>query len=65
MSERSGDLPAEGVHEDVRSEGDEGARTARSTPPVADDAQHGQTQAPAPPDDAGVPADPGGDEQGG
>jgi hypothetical protein len=46
-----------GVEEDVRSAGDEGARNAEVTPPVADDAVHGQTQAPAPPDDVGVPSD--------
>jgi hypothetical protein len=61
-SEHQHDPPAtggenEGVDEDVRTRGDEGARSAQSTPPIADDAQHGQTQAPAPADDAGVPPD--------
>jgi hypothetical protein len=46
-----------GVEEDVRSSGDEGRRSAGVTPPIADDAAHGQTQAPAPPDDVGVPSD--------
>jgi deazaflavin-dependent oxidoreductase (nitroreductase family) len=46
-----------GVEEDVGSSGDEGARTAETTPPIADDAVHGQTQAPPPPDDVGVPSD--------
>jgi hypothetical protein len=46
-----------GVDEDIRSSGDEGARNAQATPPIADDAVHGQTQAPAPPDDVGVPSD--------
>jgi hypothetical protein len=45
-----------GVEEDVRSTGDEGARSAQTTPPIADDAAHGQTQAPAPSDDVGVPS---------
>jgi hypothetical protein len=46
-----------GVQEDVRSSGGEGARNAQVTPPIADDAVHGQTQAPAAPDDVGVPSD--------
>jgi hypothetical protein len=46
-----------GVGEDVRSSGDEGARNAQAAPPIADDAVHGQTQAPAPPEDVGVPSD--------
>jgi hypothetical protein len=46
-----------GVKEDVGSSGGEGARNAQATPPIADDAEHGQTQAPAPPDDVGVPSD--------
>jgi hypothetical protein len=46
-----------GAKEDVRSSGGEGARNAAATPPIADDAVHGQTQAPAPPDDVGVPSD--------
>lgn len=46
-----------GVAEDVRSSGDEGARNAQTAPPIADDAAHGQTQAPAPPDDVGVPSE--------
>jgi hypothetical protein len=50
-----GDNPA--VKEDVSSSGDEGARNAQTTPPIADDAVHGQTQAPPPPDEVGVPSD--------
>jgi hypothetical protein len=46
-----------GVEEDVKSTGDEGARTAQTTPPIADEAVHGQTQSPSPPDDVGVPSD--------
>jgi hypothetical protein len=63
MSEQQDHDPAEsgggnrGVEEDVRTAGDEGARNARVTPPIADDAVHGQTQSPAPPDDVGVPSD--------
>jgi hypothetical protein len=61
MSDRSGEehgRPAnEGVNEDVRSHGDEGRRTAETTPPIADDARHEQTQSPAPADDVGVPSD--------
>jgi hypothetical protein len=61
-SEQQHDPPASGdenrgVDEDVTSAGDEGARAAQATPPIADDAVHGQTQAPAPPDDVGVPSD--------
>jgi hypothetical protein len=46
-----------GVDEDVRSSGDEGERTAQTTPRIGDDAVHGHTQAPAPNDDVGVPSD--------
>ena len=46
-----------GVDADVSSEGDEGQRAAAASPPIADDAEQGQTQAPAPPDDVGVPSD--------
>lgn len=46
-----------GTEEDVRSRGDEGERSAQVTPRIADDAEHGQTQSPAPPDDVGVPPD--------
>jgi hypothetical protein len=46
-----------GAEEDVRSRGDEGQRSSQVTPPIADDAEHGQTQTPAPPDDVGVPPD--------
>jgi hypothetical protein len=61
-SEQQHDPPASGggnrgVEEDVASEGGEGARNARSTPAIADDAQQGQTQSPASADDVGVPPD--------
>jgi hypothetical protein len=44
-----------GVDEDVGSQGDEGRRSASATPPIADDAEHDQTQVPSPDDDVGVP----------
>jgi hypothetical protein len=61
-SEQQHDPPATGgenpgVEADVASSGDEGRRAAAVTPPIADDAVHGQTQSPAPPDDVGVPSD--------
>jgi hypothetical protein len=61
-SDKENDPPASGgenrgVDDDVASEGDEGARSAQTTPPIADDARHWQTQAPAPADDVGVPSD--------
>jgi hypothetical protein len=46
-----------GVDADVKGEGDEGRRAAEASPPIGDDAAQGQTQAPAPADDAGVPPD--------
>jgi hypothetical protein len=46
-----------GVDEDVRSSGDEGSRNAEAAPTIADDAEKGQTQSPAAPDDVGVPSD--------
>jgi hypothetical protein len=46
-----------GVEEDVRPSGGEGARAAQVAPEVGDDAVHGQTQAPPPPGDVGVPSD--------
>ena len=46
-----------GADADVSTTGDEGTRSAQTTPPIADDAVHGQTQAPAPADDVGVPSD--------
>ncbi len=51
MSEK----PAEPT--EIPSEGDEGSRPAQATPPIGDDAAHGQTQTPAPADDTGVPPD--------
>lgn len=41
-----------------------GARKAAATPPIADDANKGETQHPAPDDDVGVPDDPGADKEG-
>jgi hypothetical protein len=46
-----------GVESDVASQGDEGGRTAQTTPPIDQDAEPGQTSSPAPPDDVGVPSD--------
>jgi hypothetical protein len=46
-----------GVDDDVTGRGDEGRRAADVTPPIADDAEQGQTQVPSAPDDAGVPSD--------
>jgi hypothetical protein len=46
-----------GVESDVAGQGDEGARTAQTTPPIGQDAEPEQTASPAPPDDAGVPSD--------
>jgi hypothetical protein len=46
-----------GAEEDAASQGGEGARNADVTPPIGDDAVKGQTQAPAPPGDVGVPSD--------
>jgi hypothetical protein len=52
MSEESRVPRNPGAEEDVRSEGDEGRRSAEATPEIADDAAKGQTSVPAPPDDA-------------
>ena len=49
--------PATGVDEQVEGTDDEGRRAADASPPIADDAEKGQTQAPAEPDDVGVPPD--------
>jgi hypothetical protein len=46
-----------GVEEDVATRGDEGRRTAETTPPIGKDANPEQTTHPAPPDDVGVPPD--------
>ena len=48
---------APGVEQDVASRGDEGRRTEQATPPIADDAEQGQTSSPAEPGDVGVPPD--------
>jgi hypothetical protein len=53
---QSGDR-ATGVDEQVQGTEDEGRRAAAASPPIADDAEAGQTQTPAPADDAGVPPD--------
>ena len=53
---QSGDR-ATGVDEQIASTGDEGRRAANVSPPIADDAEAGQTQTPALDDDAGVPPD--------
>jgi hypothetical protein len=52
MSEESKAPRNTGVEEDVRSEGDEGARSAEATPEIADDSEKEQTSVPAPEDDA-------------
>jgi hypothetical protein len=61
MSERTDetqDRPGnEGVAQDVRGRGADGERTARTSPPIATDANRGQTSHPAPEDDVGVPSD--------
>jgi len=41
----------------VTGRGDEGRRAADVTPPIADDAEQGQTETPSSPDDVGVPSD--------
>jgi hypothetical protein len=62
MTERSQDLPPhsggenEGAEDDVAGTG-EGRRNVEATPPVGQDAVPGQTAAPAPEDDVGVPSD--------
>jgi hypothetical protein len=53
---QSGDR-ATGVDEQVAGTDDEGRRAAAASPPIADDAERGQTQTPALPDDVGVPED--------
>jgi len=46
-----------GVDADVSGEPAERKAPARGTPPIADDAEHGQTAVPAADDDVGVPPD--------
>ncbi len=53
---QSGDR-ATGVDQQVSGTEDEGRRAAAASPPIADDAEAGQTQTPAAPDDVGVPED--------
>jgi hypothetical protein len=63
MAEGTEDRPPQagdanpGVADDVTGRGDEGRRAADVTPPIGDDAEQGQTQAPSSPDDVGVPSD--------
>jgi hypothetical protein len=47
----------EGIDDQVERQGDEGRRAAEASPPIGDDAQKEQTQAPAEPGDVGVPSD--------
>jgi hypothetical protein len=47
----------EGVEQDVASRGDEGRRSAAVTPPIADDAERGQTTSPPAEGEVGVPSD--------
>jgi hypothetical protein len=37
----------------TRTEGGEGAENAEATPPISEEGEHGQTQTPAPEEDAG------------
>jgi hypothetical protein len=53
--ESGGEAP--GVEQDVASRGDEGRRAQQVTPPIADDAEQGQTSSPAEEGDVGVPSD--------
>ena len=48
---------SDSVDEQVKSSGDEGRRSAETTPPIAEDAKKEQTQSPAEPGDVGVPSD--------
>jgi hypothetical protein len=41
------------AEQDIEGQGGEGTRKAEATPPIADDAEKGQTTTPAPEDDAG------------
>ena len=52
-----GQPTSDSIDDQVEGAGDEGERTARSTPPIADDAEKGQTETPSEPGDAGVPPD--------
>jgi hypothetical protein len=47
----------EGVDEDVAGRAGEGRRAAGVTPPIAEDAERGQTRVPAPEDEVCVPPD--------
>jgi hypothetical protein len=47
----------ESIDEQVAGEGDEGRRAADVTPPIADDAEKGQTETPPEPEEVGVPSD--------
>ena len=50
--------PPQAPDVDERVEGDDTAgMPAKATPPIGDTTQQGQTQAPAPDDDVGVPPD--------
>jgi hypothetical protein len=48
---------ATGVDEQVAGTDDEGRRAADASPPIADDAEKGQTESPTEPGEPGVPAD--------
>ena len=52
MTEESTRPENEGVEEDVRTEGGEGARNVDATPKIGTDAVEEKTTHPAPPDDA-------------
>lgn len=48
-SDTEGTLSGE---DSVAGRGDDGARNAQATPPIADDGEHEQTEVPAPDEDA-------------
>ena len=48
---------SDSIDDQVEGDGDEGRRTAETSPPIADDAKHGQTETPPEPGDVGVPSD--------
>jgi hypothetical protein len=52
MSEESKRPENAGAEEDVRTQGDEGARSAQATPKIGEDAEKGKTTHPAPGNDA-------------
>ena len=51
------DYDEDPVEEAPAGRGDEGVRAAQAAPSIGEDPERGQTQAPAPPDEVGVPSD--------